>query len=140
MARGRIKYGNKGLEISLKEFEKHVIKEVKRIVAETAEMIHAQAVALAPTGDGNLKASIEVQYIRGGLTAIVRVGAGYAIYVEYGTGIYATEGNGRKTPWVYWSDKLNRWVYTRGMHAQPFWNPALDVGRRYFQSEMKKLG
>lgn len=135
-----IKFGNKRLEMSLERYEKHVIGKVKTIVAETAAILQSQATLLAPVDEGNLKQSIEIQFLKGGLTAIVTVGAEYAIYVEYGTGIYAVKGNGRKTPWVYWSDKLKRYVYTRGIEAQPFWNPSLDVAARHFQTEMRKLG
>ncbi|UTQ10089.1 hypothetical protein NMK97_03340 [Bacillus amyloliquefaciens] len=77
-----------------------------------------------------------MDYQEGGLRAVISVGADYAVYVEYGTGIYAEEGGGRQTPWVYYDTKLNRWVVTRGMRAQPFWNPAVDEGMRYFASQM----
>lgn len=145
MARGGyiIGFGDKGIERAVNKFEKHVIKQVKRIVAETAEMAVAQMKSLSPTGEidgGNLKRSIDVTYAQGGLTAIINVGAEYAWYVEYGTGIYAKEGNGRKTPWVYYSKKLKRWVWTRGMKAQPFWNPSLEVAFKHFTTEMNKLG
>ena len=60
--------------------------------------------------------------------------------MEFGTGIYSITGSGRKTPWVFYSDKLNRYVYTRGMQAQPFWIPTIEVASKYFQREMNKLG
>lgn len=139
MARnGIVSVGFKDFERTVDKFERHVIREVKRIIAETAEMIASQATALAPVDDGNLKRSIDVDYAIGGLTAIITVGAAYAIYVEYGTGIYATEGNGRKDPWVYFKD--GKYYFTRGMKAQPFWNPSLEVAMKYFEKEMNKLG
>lgn len=141
---GFVGYGSKDFEFAVGRFERRIIREVKRIVAETAEKISAQARVLAPVAEidgGNLRNSIEVIYYKGGLTAEVRVTADYAIYVEYGTGIYATgPGGGRKTPWVYFDEKLQRWVFTRGMHAQPFWRPALEVGRNHFDKELGKLG
>lgn len=145
MARGGyiVGFGDKGIERAVNKFERHIIKQVKRIVAETAEMAVTQMIALAPTAKidgGNLKSSINVTYAQGGLTAIITVGASYSWYVEYGTGIYAKEGNGRKTPWVYYSKKLGRWVWTRGMKAQPFWNPSLEVALKHFTTEMNKLG
>ncbi|PAD58257.1 hypothetical protein CHH92_20910 [Bacillus sonorensis] len=119
-------------------FRDRVIRRVKRIIAETAEIIYGQAVALAPVEDGNLKNSIEVNYYDGGLKAKITVGASYAIYVEFGTGIYAEEGNGRKTPWVYFDEKLGRYVFTRGMRAQPFFFPAVEAGARYFERKMNR--
>ncbi|MBQ2289680.1 MAG: HK97 gp10 family phage protein [Bacteroidaceae bacterium] len=38
----------------------------------------------------------------------------YAIFVELGTGIYASDGQGRKTPWAYY-DRNGKLHYTRGI-------------------------
>lgn len=38
----------------------------------------------------------------------------YAPYVELGTGIYATDGRGRKSPWAY-QDRKGQWHRTKGM-------------------------
>lgn len=145
MAKGGyiVGFGDKKFERAVKRFEKDVIRDVKRIVAETAEMAAASMRALAPVGEidgGSLKKSIEVVYTQGGLTAIIKVGVDYAWYVEYGTGIYSSKGEGRKTPWVYYSKKLKRWVFTRGMHPQPFWHPSLDKAFKHFEREMNKMG
>lgn len=135
-----IRTGDKRFELAVKKFEKHVINQVNKLVKETAEIIVTNAKALAPVDDSSLKDSIDVTYLNGGLTAMVRVGAHYGIYVEFGNGIYAVEGNGRKDPWVYYSKKLKRFVYTRGMEAQPFFFPALDVAEKHWQRGLKKLG
>lgn len=58
----------------------------------------------------------------------------YAPYVHQGTGIYATNGDGRKTPWSYMDDEGN-WHTTLGQHPQPFLTSALDQDR----GEIKKL-
>lgn len=125
------------------KFEKRMIRELKRVVAETTEMAVAQMKALAPVSEidgGNLRKSIDVTYFKGGLSAVITIGAFYAIYVEHGTGIYAEDGKGRKTPWVYFSDKLGRFVFTRGMRAQPFFYPSMEIAAKHFTSEMNKLG
>ncbi|WP_084246791.1 HK97-gp10 family putative phage morphogenesis protein [Planomicrobium okeanokoites] len=125
---------------ALNRYGDSVIREVKRIVVETAQIILSNAKMLAPVDDGNLRDSIEMEVRMDGLKAKVQVTAHYAIYVEYGTGIYAVEGDGRQTPWTYWSPKLNRFVTTRGMSPQPFWEPAIDAGQQYFDREMGRLG
>lgn len=140
MGRNTIKFGNKELAVALFKYGERIEREAKRIVVDTAKLILSNAKALAPVDDGNLRDSIEMEILNDGLTAIVRVTASYAVYVEYGTGIYAVEGNGRKTPWTYYSTKLGRFVSTQGMRPQPYWNPSIDVGERYFKSEMRKLG
>lgn len=141
---GRVtRYGDLGFERATFRFEAHIKRELIRIVAETAEMAVAQMKALAPVSTidgGHLKDSIEVKYSKGGLRAVITVGAFYAVYVEYGTGIYAEDGNGRQDPWVYYDRKLRRWVFTRGMRAQPFFHPALEVAAQHFESEMNRLG
>lgn len=143
MARSRIQFGDKLLERALRKFKDDILDQVREIIQNTGLILFNQAVSLAPVAEidgGNLKNSISFDSSTDGLSCTVHVGASYAIYVEYGTGIYAVGGDGRKTPWVYWSDKLNRWVWTRGMEAQPFWNPSIDQARRYFLKEMRRLG
>ena len=140
MGRNTITIGNRNLQRAIKKYGGNVIDEVKRIITETAYIIHSNAQALAPVDEGNLRDSIEVELLQGGLSAVVKVTANYAIYVEYGTGIYAVEGNGRQTPWTYFSDKLGRFVVTEGMRPQPFWHEAVDRGQKHFRKEMRKLG
>lgn len=132
--------GNADMQKAIRKYGENVLDEVKRIVVETAYVIHSNAQALATVDDGNLRDSIEVEILQGGMMAVVRVTANYAIYVEYGTGIYAVEGNGRDTPWTYYSDKLGRFVVTEGMRPQPFWDPAIKKGQRHFRKEMRDLG
>ena len=53
----------------------------------------------------------------------------YSVYVELGTGVHATNGNGRKTPWG-WKDFNCKWHFTRGMKAandgKGFLRPAVE--------------
>lgn len=128
---------------SLKRFEDDYIDAVREVVIETAYMLYSDMRAMAPVGmidGGNLRQSIDMTFKNKGLTAVITVGAHYAIYVEMGTGIYAEEGNGRKTPWIYYSEELGRYVFTRGMKAQPFFRPSYERALKYFKTEMKKLG
>lgn len=46
-------------------------------------------------------------------------GAPYPLYVELGTGVYATDGKGRKSPWV-WVDKNGKPHRTTGMKPRHF--------------------
>ncbi|MED4461860.1 HK97-gp10 family putative phage morphogenesis protein [Metabacillus fastidiosus] len=140
MARIRRRFGGADLAHALEEYGDQIESEVKRIVAETAYIIQSNARSLAPVDDGNLRSSIEVQLLEGGLTARVTVSAHYAIYVEYGTGIYAKNGDGRTTPWTYYSTKLGRYVTTRGQRPQEFWGPAVDIGERHFRQAVGGLG
>lgn len=47
------------------------------------------------------------------------------VYLEYGTGIHAESGNGRKTPWAY-INASGELVFTRGSQPHPHVRPAVD--------------
>jgi len=56
----------------------------------------------------------------------------YAPYVEYGTGLFAANGDGRKdVPWMY-KDAKGVWHITSGQHPKPFLNPALNSNRKQY--------
>jgi len=134
--------GFKGFERAIDDFEDKVIDDVKRVVAETAEMMANQMKALAPVSEidgGNLRQSIEVKYFNKGLSARIISGASYSWYVEMGTGIYAENGDGRKTPWIYFDEKTQEYVFTRGNDPQPFFRPSVEQALNHFQKEMNKL-
>lgn len=144
---GITRIGANKVRKALNRWGEAIEADVKRIVVETANLLKAEAVARAPEDTTALKQSIEVHILNDGLTAIVTVGAHYAIYVEFGTGIYAVKGNGRKTPWAYLDPKGRKdengdplWIWTRGMEAQPFWFPTIKIAQDYFKKEMRKLG
>ncbi len=90
-------------------------------------MIEAAAKKNCPVDDGQLRQSIEseVKEENGKLVGYIGSNVEYAPYVEYGTGIYAADGNGRQTPWVYQSAD-GTYVYTQGNQPQPFLQPAID--------------
>ena len=135
----RISFNGRQLLRAAQRFEEGLLDEISDIVYETARLIKTTAQALAPADDGSLRDSIEMKML-GKYNAVVIVGADYAVWVEHGTGIYAENGNGRRTPWTYFSTKLGRYVTTEGMKAQKFWGPAVDAGQEYFKTEMRRLG
>lgn len=83
----RVKYGNWDLVAELEDYREEMEDWVKKGVSKTVNTIYNTAVALAPVDMGYLKESIDFKYSDGGLSAVISVGAEYAIYVEYGTGI-----------------------------------------------------
>lgn len=111
----------------------------EHIVEETLKMIRDIARAQAPVDTGELKASIEMSIDPDGLSGSVVVNAEHGIYVNFGTGIHAVNGNGRKTPWTYYNDRLGRFVTTRGQQAQPFFSNAFDRAATYFETECNRL-
>ena len=90
-------------------------------------LVERAAKEKAPKGTGELRRSIKSKVE--GLEGIVYTPLEYAPYVEYGTGLYAEGGNGRKdVPWNYQDDE-GEWHSTSGMEPQPYMRPALDENR-----------
>lgn len=93
---------------------------------------------------GRLRASITHRTTVNETEIRGRVGTNveYGPYYHEGTGIYATNGNGRQTPWVY-KDRHGIMHFTRGMHPHPFLRLAKDKNRerigRTFVEEVRQL-
>lgn len=91
----------------------------------------------APVDDGTLRMSITHSIDNVKMQGIVGTNVEYAPYVEFGTGIFAAGGDGRKTPWRY-RDVDGTWHFTRGQKPQPFLLPALDNNRKKIVEDIKK--
>jgi hypothetical protein len=88
---------------------------------ETASsMVRAQMEAIAPVAEfdgGNYKGSFRHVVYPSEHRAIITNTAEYAPYLEFGTGEYAENGNGRKGGWSY-QDPRGNWHFTLGMKPQ----------------------
>lgn len=82
----------------------------------------------APVKSGNLRNSIShmQETESGSIVGYVFSSVPYAPYVEIGTGIYSSQGDGRQTPWIYVDPATGEKVFTRGSHPHPYLKPALD--------------
>ena len=115
-----------------------VLKELDTQVQTALEAVGNQAVSNAKrnitagvprnayswyTPTGTLRNS--VSHIVQGDTCYVGTNLEYAIYNEYGTGIYADGGKGRKSPWMY-KDKAGNVHKTRGMKPLHFLKNAIQ--------------
>lgn len=124
----------KDLVTALQVYSDRVQEEVEQGVSETALILDTEASSRAPVDEGNLKNSIQSDI--GGLEATVSVGAFYAPFVEYGTGIHATGPGGSRAKQIPWTYKASNGQFytTYGNPAQPFWFPSIDVARKYFRN------
>ena len=86
----------------------------KQWLEESASELEAQVKRNSRVKSGDTKRSYS-QVIADN-EAIVGSTMENAIWEEFGTGIYAIGGNGRKTPWIYEDEKGNK-VFTRGKTA-----------------------
>ena len=73
-----------------------------------------------------------------GDTVAIGTNVNYAPYIEFGTGIYAEQGGGRQTPWVYQNSR-GEWVTTRGAHPHPFLRPAIEENIEEYRQILEKI-
>ncbi|PJH69452.1 hypothetical protein CVR96_26220, partial [Salmonella enterica subsp. enterica serovar Typhimurium] len=112
---------------------------VAEAVANNGSEMQRKAINRAPVGTGNLKRKIELDVDRSGFTATVTPETEYAMYPEYGTGVYAENNKGRKTPWTYYNEKVGHYVTTIGMMPQPFLRPAFHEQKYIFLRDIARL-
>lgn len=116
----------------IKDIEKSLdnIADTSNIAAalgKACALVERTAKQNAPKGNGALRNSI-TSTVEGD-KGIVYTPLEYAPYVEYGTGLFAEGGNGRKdVPWSY-QDEKGEWHTTEGMQPHPFLRPALEENR-----------
>ena len=112
----------------------------ERVLTNWGMKVQDYAQLLVPTGTadstgiegyvgGALKASLTYAVDLAKKTVAIGSNLFYSVYVELGTGVHATNGNGRKTPWV-WKDFNGKWHFPRGMRAanegKGFLRPAVE--------------
>lgn len=106
---------------SLDELAKEEI--IAQALGKACALVERTAKEKAPKDTGALRRSITSE-VRGN-HGIVFTPLEYAPYVEFGTGLFAEGGDGRKdVPWRYQDDEGNWWE-TIGQRPQPFMRPAL---------------
>ena len=101
--------------------------DIEKALNKSCLAVENEAKKQSPVDTGDLRNSIthEVEDNVG----YVGTNKEYAPYVEYGTGIFASAGNGRDTPWSYQDDEGN-WHTTIGQKPQPFLNPAAQTKKK----------
>ena len=106
------------------------VQAIASAMQDACNLVEGAAKDKAPKDTGALRRSItsKIEVTGSEIDGIVFTPLEYAPYVEYGTGLYAENGNGRQTPWVYRDDKGD-YHYTHGQHPQPFLRPALEENK-----------
>ena len=140
-----------GLDEVLEAIEVFDEAELKRALGKACAIVERSAKQNAPKGNGELRRSITSKVEGSGtdIVGIVYTPLEYAPYVEYGTGLFAEGGNGRKdVPWYipigndFTEADARRYHYpivegangqkfarTYGSHPHPFMRPALNENR-----------
>lgn len=115
---------NRDFVKSINDATLRTITDMVRKVGKACLIVESAAKQGCPVNDGPLRASItsETRVSASAITGTIGSNLEYAPYVHNGTGVYAKDGNGRKTPWVYKvkSGKYKGFRITRGQRSQPF--------------------
>jgi HK97 gp10 family phage protein len=101
-------------------------------------LVEGQAVLLAPVATSRLKQSIDYIVDDDELVGYVGTNVDYAIYVEFGTGEFAENGNGRKGGWMY-KDPSGEWFFTWGIEPQPYLRPAFRQTKGQIEALAKSI-
>lgn len=125
------------------ELDEKVEALIRKLAERGAMVAKVQLAALDAVYTGELLSSIEGIYNEKDHVGIVRAGAPYAIFVEYGTGVigagsphpkpdgwqYDANGHGDEG-WVYLNERDGKYHWTRGYQSRPFmYNTARELER-----------
>jgi HK97 gp10 family phage protein len=97
-------------------------KKIEATLFALGEFLVSEAKQNAPVDLGQLRASINYDVEANQNKVKYGTNVEYAPYVEFGTGLYAENGEGRKTPWTY--EKNGQFYTTEGQKPQPYLRPA----------------
>lgn len=124
-----------------KEFEKSLENATLKMIQELVGnmelaclIIEREAKKNCPVDMGTLRASVshDVTMATDMITGSIFSNMDYAPYVEKGTGVYAKDGNGRKTPWNWGNKGSKKWPGRKGWEGSqphPFLEPARDANQ-----------
>lgn len=138
------------LTVRTSETLEHVRNVLAANLEEVGQRAEDYAQRLTPVGTpestgvmgyrgGTLRRSITHKVVidRHKISLYIGTNIKYAPYVELGTGIYATDGNGRKNPWV-WVDKNGKGHFTRGMRPHHMLKRAIADHLPEYRKILKK--
>ena len=109
--------------------------KLQQILERACLIVENQAKINCPVNYGTLRASIRSEVE--GNQGVVGTNTEYAPYVEFGTGLFAENGDGRQTPWSYQDDN-GEWHTTVGQHPQPYLGLALNQQRDAVMEYIKR--
>lgn len=108
--------------------DKVAVQVLRRIIIARLEVVgkfvEDSAKLLVPVDTGNLRGSITHKVDEQELSVIIGTNVEYAPWIEFGTGEFAENGQGRKGGWFFTDSKGKTW-FTKGNKPQPFLRPAI---------------
>lgn len=155
-----IKVETKGLNTIIKQLEQYksmldgkINTLIKAMVDRGVRIARYHVESLGIVSTGELSESIVGLFDETSGIGIIRADTVYAVYVEFGTGIvgqgsphpippegwvYDVNAHGEKG-WWYYSNRDDRWHWTKGVRSRPFmYYTVLDLERE-FDSIVKEV-
>lgn len=124
---------NKDFCVSLDRASKDILSNLVENMEKACITVEKTAKQNCHVDLGHLRSSIthSVDIQPSTIVGSVFSNLDYAPYEEKGTGIYAVDGDGRKTPWKYVSKagKYKGGHTTKGQQPHPFLEPARDKNK-----------
>lgn len=119
---------------SLEKATLSIIQSTAKNMERACLVIERDAKKNCNVDQGHLRASIthDVDFNAQRITGSIFSNLDYAPYLESGTGIYAKDGNGRKTPWNWGNKGSKKWPGRRGWEGSrphPFLEPARESNK-----------
>lgn len=137
----RIKFDqNSDFYKNLQQLTKEFPHKVKDQMEKACIVVESKAKENCPVDSAHLRNSITHEAVvnNGKVTGVVFTPVEYAPYVHNGTGIYAKNGQGRKTSWAYKGED-GKVYFTSGQEAEPFLMDALKSERKKVIEGFKEL-
>lgn len=126
--------------MSLKSNIPFIIQQIKKNEKRALEMtgifVQGEAKIRTPVDSGRLRDSIDYRVIEAQNKVVIGTNAEYSVFVEKGTGRFAEDGNGRRTPWVY--KGKDGFVWTEGQRPQPYLTPAFEENKKKIKQIIAK--
>jgi len=110
----------------------------KAMLYEIGELIYSAIFPLIPTDTTALKTSLGYKVNEAEMSVTIGVNTEYAVWVEFGTGIYAENGQGRKGGWAY-KDEDGKTIFTMGMRAQPYMRPGYKSVKKQIEKRCQEI-
>lgn len=119
---------------SLENATSKMIKECMKNMETACLLMERSAKKKVNVDQGTLRASIthDVVLENGMIVGSIFSNLNYAPYVEKGTGVFAVDGDGRKTPWNWKNEGSSKWrgrKQWQGSRPHPFLEPAREENK-----------
>ena len=131
------------LEQYKKELNRKTSLLIEALTDRGVEIAKAQIRELGAVYTGELESSISGYFSPSTGVGIIKAGAPYAVYVEFGTGIvgagsphpapagwrYDVNNHG-EAGWWYFNDRDQKWHWTKGIESRPFMYNTVQILER----------